>query len=149
MQTLTLLLCVFIALPSLAGQEVQFETFRIKIGGVALEVEVAKTFAQHERGLMFRRELGANRGMLFIFNDEKPRQFWMKNTFIPLSIGFFDGQKKLVEILDMEPMRSEMQKTVPTYQGVRPAKYAIEVNQGWFKQNKISIGAQMELPTDK
>ena len=82
---------------------------KIRIGSKILEVELAVSETQQMKGLMHRTELHQDRGMLFVFSQPKKASFWMKNTFIPLSIGFFDKNKKLLNILDMEPMRSESQ----------------------------------------
>ncbi len=69
----------------------------------------------------------------------------MKNTFIPLSIGFFDSQKTLVDIQDMEPVKSEMDQNPKSYLSQSPAQFALEVNQGWFAKNKIKIGDRFEI----
>lgn len=69
----------------------------------------------------------------------------MKNTFIPLSIGFFNSKKVLVDIQDMEPAKSEMDQNPKSYLSRSPAQYALEVNQGWFQKNKIKLGDRFEL----
>lgn len=120
--------------------EIKFERKKIILGQKQLEVEMAESSAQISRGLMFRQNLPKNHGMLFVFRDEQIRYFWMKNTFIPLSIGFFDSDRRLLEWFDMEPVKSEMQTDVPTYQSQAAAQYALEVNQGWFEENDIKIG---------
>lgn len=110
----------------------------LKIGEHHLTVEVATTPEQLQKGLMFRSSLGKDEGMLFVFDSEQVLSFWMKNTLIPLSIAFFDKEKRLIEIIDeMEPARSLMQRDFPRYQSKSPAKYALEVNQGWFRQKGI------------
>lgn len=118
---------------------------KIKVGNTVLSVEVARTKKEQQRGLMFRKALDENKGMLFIFDKEEPRSFWMKNTFIPLSIGYFSAEKKLLEVIDMKPVVSEMQLDTPSYPSRFPAKYALEVNKGWFQRNKVPIGAMLVL----
>lgn len=112
----------------------------MKLGNVELTVEVAETPSDLSRGLMERRTLGEDQGMLFIFEEEQILSFWMKNTFIPLSIGFFSKDKILIQTLDMDPPLSLMQRDLPRYQSKLPAKYALEVNKGWFQRKKIVPG---------
>jgi len=81
--------------------EKNFPTKKIKVGSKTLVVEVASTGEQQERGLMFRNSLGENDGMLFIFNNEETRFFWMKNTLIDLSIGYFNKNGTLIDIQEM------------------------------------------------
>ncbi|MGQ9842899.1 MAG: DUF192 domain-containing protein [Spirochaetota bacterium] len=101
-------------------------------------VEIAATPEEHAKGLMGRSELCDNCGMLFIFDDEEYRTFWMKNTKIPLSIAFIDSNGIINDIQDMKPYQ-----TFPTYSSKYPAKFALEVNQGWFQINYITIGAKV------
>ncbi|MFN7729033.1 MAG: DUF192 domain-containing protein [Bdellovibrio sp.] len=143
---LALLLVVFVFNPMLPAAKaderkiVMFKTQKIEVANVPLLVEVADTPQRLARGLMFRTSLGEGKGMLFIFENEEIRGFWMKNTFVPLSIGFFDRNKKLLEIQDMEPVKSEMELNPPSYTSNAPAMYALEVPRGWFQKHKIKIG---------
>ncbi|MCB0378484.1 MAG: DUF192 domain-containing protein [Bdellovibrionales bacterium] len=113
-----------------------------------IEVEIAKNFQDRQQGLMHRTELGKNKGMLFVFPSEQPLVFWMKNTYIPLSIGYFDKNKVLKEIYDMKP-QSLLEKVQHTtqYPSNCQCQYALEVNQGWFKKNNIKVGAHFSLTT--
>jgi uncharacterized membrane protein (UPF0127 family) len=115
------------------------------VGGRPLSVEVAQTPDQLEQGLMFRKSLDRNEGMLFIFDTERELAFWMKNTFIPLSIGFFDKDKKLVDVQEMEPVGSIMDLSIPRYVSRKPAMYALEVNRGWFLKNGLKPGARFSF----
>lgn len=99
-------------------------------------VEIANTQEKRARGLMYRKELDDNHGMLFIFDEVKEVSFWMKNTFIPLSIAFIDTNYKIVGIKDMLPLDEESR-----HSSFIPVKYALEVNQGWFDRNSIRVGA--------
>lgn len=97
-------------------------------------VEVPKTPQERAQGLMGRRHLGENEGMLFIFETEDYHSFWMKNTLIPLSIAFIDGEGKIVRIVDMEPLSLE------SHPPPRPILYALEMKKGWFSTNGIRVG---------
>lgn len=131
-------------LPKFANAEVQFAKQKIKVGSKTITVEIAETSGQLSKGLMFRKEMAVDEGMLFIFPDLDTRSFWMKNTFIPLSIGFFDQSQKLIDIQDMRPVKSEMETNPPSYISRKPAKYALEMNQGWFAKNKVKVGDKLE-----
>src|SRR4051812_32729445 len=85
-----------------AEAKINFSKKKIQVENKVLSVEIAESEAQHERGLMFREKLGKNDGMLFIFNNEEPRAFWMKNTLVNLSIGYYDKNRKLVDIQEMK-----------------------------------------------
>ena len=123
----------------------KLEVQEILVGSAKLSVEMAKNSEQQQKGLMYRKQMPANHGMLFVFDNEEVRNFWMKNTFIPLSIGFFNTKKELIDIQDMTPVVSEMQTDIPSYQSTGPAKYALEVNLGWFKKNKVRLGNKLNL----
>lgn len=97
-------------------------------------VEVSKTPEERYRGLMGRRYLGKDEGMLFIFETEDYHGFWMKDTLIPLSIAFIDRKGKIVGITDMKPL------TLNSHFPPKPSLYALEMNQGWFSSNGIKVG---------
>lgn len=117
-----------------AGALEHFATTQVQVGGHALKVEVAATEAQRDQGLMFRAKLGADDGMLFIFDDPGYYAMWMKNTLIPLSVAFIDGDGVILNILDMEP------QTLDSHGAAGPASYAIETNVGWFAAHKVRAG---------
>ena len=128
-----------------AEEKISFSKKTIQVGIHRLKVELAETPEQIQRGLMFRtKRLKNSEGMLFVFKDERERTFWMKNTFIPLSIGYFDRNKKLVVIKKMQPVRSEME-TPKYYPSDQKAMYALEVDQGWFKRNEVKIGSKLRF----
>lgn len=133
-------------LSPLLKAEIHFDKKKIKVGSQTLNVEIADTAEKSARGLMFRRELSEGTGMLFIFPDEETRSFWMKNTFVPLSIGYFNKKKELIDIQDMEPARSEMQTDFPTYVSKEPAQYALEVPKGWFSKHKVGLKQRFSFP---
>lgn len=106
----------------------------VRIAGHALRTEVASTPEQRARGLMFREKLGRNDGMLFLFDEPAYHTIWMKNTLIPLSVAFLDGEGRILNIEDMQP------KTLDAHVAQGPAHYAIETNLGWFAERRIKPG---------
>ncbi len=113
-----------------------FPEIVIQLENHELVVEIANSPPLRQRGLMFRRLLQENHGMLFIFEESGLHGFWMKNTYIPLDIGFFDKNRILIEVHSMEPHALEVTRSS------KKAKYALEVAQGWFKENKIKPGSK-------
>jgi uncharacterized protein len=109
---------------------------------VEVRVEIADGLFEQARGLMYRRVLGENRGMLFVYTEEREHSFWMKNTKIPLSIAFIDSEKRIIDMQDMKPLDDEP----PSYVSAEPAQYALEVNQGFFEKNGVKLGDRVELP---
>ena len=110
----------------------------LKVDGHRFHVEVADTESERNRGLMYRQELGKNRGMLFVYPDEKPRSFWMKNTPLPLSIAFLSQSGEVLRIADLVPYSQQ------TVSSIRPAMYALEVNRGRFGELDIAQGSRVE-----
>jgi uncharacterized membrane protein (UPF0127 family) len=110
----------------------------LTIGGQKLVAEVASDDAQRSTGLMHRRMLPENRGMLFIFQDVAMHGMWMMNTFVPLSVAFLDREGTIINIEDMQP------QTQNSHTAAKPAKYALEMNLGWFAKRGIRPGAKVE-----
>ena len=110
----------------------------LTINGHKLTAEVASTDAQRSTGLMHRRMLPENRGMLFIFADVALHAMWMMNTYVPLSVAFLDSGGTIINIADMQP------QTQNTHPAQKPAKYALEMNLGWFSKRGIKAGAKVE-----
>lgn len=122
-----------------ADLKLVFEKKKIQLGKRVVTVEIADSPEKRSRGLMFRESLLNDNGMLFIFDEEAPLSFWMKNTLIPLSIGYFDRDRKLINVLEMEPAPvSELNPR--TYRSSRAAMYALEMTKGWFSRNKVEPG---------
>jgi uncharacterized protein len=109
---------------------------------IRLTVQVADTPKKRNMGLMFVEKLPENEGMLFVFSEKTYGGFWMKNTFIPLSIAFLDLHGRILKILDMEPCKEEY---CPTYDPEVFYNYAIEVNLGWFEKNQVNEGGYVML----
>src|SRR5512140_3093598 len=110
----------------------------LKVGTHKLTAEIASTPEQRATGLMNRFSLQPDHGMLFVFEHPEPQGFWMKNTFIPLSIAFIDSSGRILNIDDMAP------QTEDTHWSNGPALYALEVRKGWFKERGIVAGTRVE-----
>jgi len=111
---------------------------RLKIDGHVVDAEVASTHAHRQTGLMYRFSLPPEAGMLFVFAVPQQLSFWMRNTYVPLSIAFVDAGGRIVNIEDMTP-QDERSKW-----STGPALYALEMRKGWFAQKGIRAGAKVE-----
>ncbi len=109
-------------------------THELKLAEKTLTVEVAATPAARSQGLMFRESLPEDHGMLFIWPREQWIAMWMKNTAIPLSVAFIDGEFRILNIADMEPFSTQR------HASSAPALFALEVQRGWFERNGIGAG---------
>ena len=108
------------------------------IQGHEIRVEVADSPQERSQGLMFRDSMDPDRGMLFVYPDVRARSFWMENTTIPLSIAFIDEQGAIFRVRDMVPLDRGH-----TFSGL-PARYALEMNRGWFAEHQVEPGALVE-----
>ncbi len=133
---LTLGLAISAALPALAQS--RFPVTTLNIGVHLIQAELAIRDEERAQGLMFREQLGANEGMVFRFPENRPVCMWMKNTFVPLSVAFIDETGKIINIEDMQP------QTQDAHCAKRPARYALEMNQGWFRQKNVKPGAKID-----
>ena len=118
----------------------ELPTATILINGQSLVIELAATPTARICGLSQRSELPPDRGMLFIFPDSRPRSFWMKDTYIPLSLAYLDDSGRILSIQDMTPLQVDKH-----YLSEQPASYALEVNRGWFDRNGIEVGDIVEI----
>jgi uncharacterized membrane protein (UPF0127 family) len=117
-----------------AGAQQAFKTTRLSAGMHLIEAEVAANDPERQQGLMYREKMGNNAGMVFVFDQPVKQCMWMKNTLLPLSVAFLDEQGKVINIEDMQP------KTLESHCSARPARYALEMNLGWFRQKNIKPG---------
>jgi len=131
-------LTALIASSALAQQPTKFPVLSLTAGMHVIRAEVAATDADRQQGLMFREKMGANEGMLFVFGAPAGVCMWMKNTLIPLSVAFIDESGKIVNIADMKPHSTD------SHCASKPVHYALEMNQGWFKQKNIKPGSVIE-----
>jgi uncharacterized membrane protein (UPF0127 family) len=109
----------------------------LRAGMHLIRAEVAADYGSRMQGLMHRKSLGPNAGMLFVFDQAAPHCMWMKNTYIPLSVAFLDAQGEIINIADMQPHSEQ------SHCAARPALYALEMTQGWFAQRGIKPGAKL------
>ena len=115
----------------------QFPVMRLSAGIHVVQAEVAATGETRMQGLMFRKSMGQNNGMLFVFAEEGRHCMWMKNTFVPLSVAFMDAKGTIVSIHDMEP-QSEV-----SHCAAAQARFALEMNRGWFRSKGLATGSRI------
>ena len=111
---------------------------QLRISHHTFSVEVAHTEPARVQGLMFRQSLGENEGMLFVFSHPEHYSMWMMNTDIPLSVAFLDEKGVILNIADMMP------RTATAHSSAGAAKYALEMNRGWFAARNIKSGQRIE-----
>ena len=110
---------------------------RLSAGMHLIRAEVADTFGSRMQGLMHRRSLPPNGGMLFVYEQTDLHCMWMKNTLIPLSVAFLDERGTIINIADMQPLSEQ------SHCAARPASYALEMSQGWFDERGIGPGTRL------
>ena len=125
------------ALTSLAQAQSALPVIPLTAGMYAIQAEVAASSEARERGLMFRKSMPANAGMLFVFEEKAGHCFWMRNTDLPLSIAFLADDGSIVNIEDMKP------QTEDNHCPRAAVRYALEMNKGWFAQKGIKPGAKI------
>ena len=116
------------------------EYFSLSIEDNDFFVQIAITPEELSQGLMFRNNLDKNHGMLFTFDYPKKMSFWMKNVPIPLDIGYFDFNGRLIEIQSLYPYDEK-----PVFSKSHNIQYALEMNEGWYHRNKIKTGSYIDL----
>ena len=118
----------------------------VELGGKTFKVEVADTAEKQALGLMFRDSMADDEGMIFVFPNEAPRSFWMKNTRIPLDIMYFDKDLKMVSIsADTPPCRVSR---CPSYPSTGPAMYVLELNAGKASELGVGPGDKLTIRLD-
>jgi hypothetical protein len=122
------------ALAAASSALAQMPVVQLVAGMYLIRAEVANSFDTRATGLMFRKSLAPNEGMLFVFPEAEMECMWMKNTLIPLSVAFIDASGAIVSISEMQP------QTETTHCAARPAKYALEMNRGWFASKGLRAG---------
>jgi uncharacterized protein len=129
-----LFLLAFAAAPSHAQTA---QTIQLSAGMHLIRAEVAADIPTRSRGLMFRKSLAPNAGMVFVFDEASQHCMWMKNTLIPLSVAFIDDDGSILNIEDMAP------QTEDTHCAAKPARYALEMDRGWFASRGIRPGTKL------
>jgi len=128
------------ALQSHAVAKPATEFFVIQVGDRPVRMQLAVRPREMERGLMERRDLKADEGMLFVYPGTQQMSFWMRNTPTPLDIGFFTADGVLKEIYPLHPFDER-----PVTSRSNELKFALEMNQGWFAKNEVKPGAKLDL----
>lgn len=118
--------------------QVAMPVVELSAGMYRIEAEVAANDQNRQTGLMNRKTMPAQRGMLFVFPQERPHCMWMRNTLIPLSVAFIDADGYIINIENMQP------QTEDNHCAKVPARYALEMNEGWFAQRGIKPGFKLQ-----
>jgi uncharacterized membrane protein (UPF0127 family) len=126
-----------IAAAPVGAQQGELPAIQLSAGVHLIRAELANTYGTRMQGLMFRKSLAPNSGMLFDFEQADIHCMWMKNTLIPLSVAFIDDKGEIINIADMKP------QTEQTHCARRPARYALEMSKGWFAARGIRAGQKL------
>lgn len=124
----------FLPMSSVAQVNKDLPVVELTIKTSKLKAEVAADANSRTVGLMNRFSLKPDQGMIFVFAQSEPLAFWMRNTFVPLSIAYIDSKGVIVNIVDMKPQDES------THPSAGPAMFALEMKQGWFKERGIVAG---------
>lgn len=132
--------CVLASVPARAGETAQTDLprTRLQAGKATMDVQIASTFHQRQMGLMHRKNMPANEGMLFVFPESGVQCFWMKNTYLPLTAAFVDTDGTIVNMADMQPLSEQ------NHCSTKPVPYVLEMHQGWFKRHRIRSGMRIQ-----
>ncbi len=131
-------LCAALALSSCSLMAIaEMPLIELSAGFHRIEAEVAADAQNRQVGLMNRKTMPTQRGMLFVFTEKNTHCMWMRNTFIPLSVAFLDEDGVIINIEDMQP------QTESNHCAKVPARFALEMNLGWFAQRAIKPGSKL------
>ena len=127
------------ALHGARAEEPQIDLPRVKLaaGMHQIDAQLAQTGEQRMTGLMHRKQMPQHEGMLFIFDEPSRQCFWMKNTLLPLTAAFVADDGTIVNLEDMKPQTTE------SHCSLKPVRYVLEMNQGWFAKKAIKPGARL------
>lgn len=114
------------------------DRFALTIGDRRVRVQLAIFPGEMQQGLMYRKTMEEDEGMLFVYDRSQQMSFWMRNTDLPLDIGFFDAGGELKEVYPLHP-RDER-----PVQSLGPRQFALEMNQGWFGRSGVKPGATLD-----
>jgi uncharacterized membrane protein (UPF0127 family) len=129
-----LLAIFFVAAAPGRAQQPQLPLLDLSAGMHRIEAEVAATAESRQTGMMLRTSMPSHRGMLFVFPEIAKHCMWMRNTLVPLSVAFLDEQGRILNVEDMQP------KTEDNHCSAKPARYALEMNLGWFRSRGLGAG---------
>jgi uncharacterized membrane protein (UPF0127 family) len=131
------ILCTSLLLLASAQALAQMPRLELTAGFHRIEAEVAADQANRMQGLMHRRSMPSNQGMLFVFTQADQHCMWMRNTVLPLSVAFLDEQGRILNIEDMKP------ETETNHCAAAPARFALEMNLGWFSSKGLKPGLRI------
>ena len=117
-----------------SAQQAQLPLLELFAGMHRIEAEVAATSDSRQVGMMQRTIMAPQRGMLFVFPEVAKHCMWMRNTLLPLSVAFLDESGRIINVEDMQP------KTENNHCSTKPARYALEMNLGWFRSRGLGAG---------
>jgi len=120
-----------------SGPQPKLATLPLTAGMHVIQAEIAARPEQQMMGMMFRREMGANEGMLFVNDEPGVRCFWMRNTLLPLTIAFIGDDGTIVNLADMAPRSDD------SHCSAKPVRFALEMRQGWFDKHGIKAGFRL------
>ena len=120
-----------------AAPQMNLRRIDLTAGMYRIDTQLAQTPQQREIGLMFRKEMPQQEGMLFIFEVPGVQCFWMRNTILPLTAAFVADDGTIVNLADMKPMSED------SHCSAKPVRYVLEMNQGWFDKRGIKAGAKL------
>jgi uncharacterized protein len=131
------LLCTGLAAQAQSTAQ-NLKTIALQVGKYTIKAQLASTPEQRTTGLMYRKNMPTNEGMLFVFPQPDTQCFWMKNTLLPLSAAFILDDGEIVNIENMKP------QTLSPHCSKKPVRYVLEMNQGWFEKNHLQAGAHLK-----
>lgn len=122
----------------------KLQTMKFFVGPETVTAELCLTEVQVGTGMMFRREMAENDGMLFVFSRPHRTSFYMRNTTLPLTAAYIDSEGVILELHDLEPLNE-----TPVPAASDNVQYVLEMNRGWFKRHNISVGAAIACDAGK
>jgi len=120
--------------------QTQLQRTTLNAGMHLIQVQLAQDFEQRQIGLMWRKEMPQNEGMLFIFEQPAVQCFWMRNTLLPLTAAFVLDDGSIVNFADMKPLSDD------SHCSKKPVRFVLEMNQGWFAKRNIQAGFKLTGP---
>jgi uncharacterized membrane protein (UPF0127 family) len=144
LKPLLILLAYSLASLNAFGQGVpqtQLPRITLNAGMHLIQAQVAQDFEQRQIGLMWRKEMPQNEGMLFVFEQPAVQCFWMRNTLLPLTAAFVADDGTIVNLADMKPQSDD------SHCSKKPVRFVLEMNQGWFAKRNIPAGFKLSGPS--
>jgi len=140
---LALLACMPFVSQAQGEPQTRLQRTKLGAGMHVIDTQVAQTPEQRQIGLMWRKDLPQNEGMLFVFEQPSVQCFWMRNTLTALTAAFVADDGTIVNLEDMRPQSDD------SHCSTRPVRFVLEMNQGWFKKRGVSAGFKLTGPAFK